>query len=269
MAILTESFLLNALLAGIFSSTVLAFLGVLVVWRRIVFVGIALCQVAALGAVLGLAVGVNPNIFSAILCAAAVLVLGRNSDDKIFSREATIGAVYVLATALLFLVVAKSPLLESSGIDLIEGNLLYVRDADVVLILAISCLILLVNVLFLKRILAASFDPETSRVLGVSVQRWNFLFFFSLGLAMAVFVRNSGVIFLFGCLLLPPLAAMGLVKSVKSVLWVSPLLAVVAVVLGLECSFRYDLPATPLMVINMGIILGVAWIVNRYKNNIL
>ena len=58
---LREPFLRYALVAGLLAGSVCAFLGTYVILRRIVFLGLALSQAAALGVALGLFAGWNPE----------------------------------------------------------------------------------------------------------------------------------------------------------------------------------------------------------------
>ena len=88
LEIFKENFIQTALLGGIITASLCAYLGVFVILKRVVFLGIALSQVAALGVALGLFIGINPVMSAFILTLFALILFWLPFAEKNISREA-------------------------------------------------------------------------------------------------------------------------------------------------------------------------------------
>jgi zinc/manganese transport system permease protein len=113
-----------------------SYLGLHVIRRRIIFVDLALAQIAALGATVGFLFGIQPGtrgsfIFALTFCilGAAVFSMTRMRHDRV-PQEAVIGLVYAITAALAILVVEKTKGAEHLE-DLLVGSLLWVKWSDV------------------------------------------------------------------------------------------------------------------------------------------
>jgi ABC-type Mn2+/Zn2+ transport system permease subunit len=112
MEMLREPFLRYALFAGLLAGGVCAFLGVYVILRRIVFLGVALSEAAALGVALGLFVGWNPEAAAFGLTLLAALLFSLSGKYRILSQESLIGWAYVVAAGVSIILMQRIPLLK-------------------------------------------------------------------------------------------------------------------------------------------------------------
>src|SRR2546429_9373506 len=133
IAILWAPFLMCLVLTGIH-----AYLGVHVLAREVVFVDIAMAQIAALGATVAFLVGYEVEMWQsyayalgAPLMGAVVLALTRSRRRHV-SQEAVIGVVYAVSSAAAVLVGDRSAHGAEQVRTMLVGNLLAVRPSAVV-----------------------------------------------------------------------------------------------------------------------------------------
>jgi ABC-type Mn2+/Zn2+ transport system permease subunit len=258
MDFLKEAFLLNALLAAMISGALCAFLGVYVHLKRIIFIGIALSEVAALGVAAGLYVGIWPEASASVLTVLVALLFWWPGRDGFLSREALLGFVYCVASAGAILLLAANPMAEAHGVDLVSGNLLYTMGDDILLLSLLAAGTITLHLVLFPRFLFVSFDPETARTLGVGERTVEFLMYLTLGLCIAVSMKTTGILFVFSSMVIPPMVGLVLCRRVWAVFVVAVVTALAGGFLGLWASFDWDLPTGPAIVCAEGVLFMLA-----------
>jgi len=241
-------FVRMALAAGLLVGTMCAYLGVWVVLRRVVFVGIALAQVAALGVAIGFYLPLPPMVLALVATLAAAWVLSDSGERSRLPRDAGIGAVYVASAATSILLVAKSAQGEAHVLGLLFGNILTITAGDLIGLAIVALAVLTLHLLFAKEILFASFDPESARASGLRVRAWNLLFDVTLALAIAMSIRAAGALLVFSFLLQPAMVGLRLAHGMRGVMVWSLASAGLATVVGLAISLSFDLPTGPAII---------------------
>lgn len=264
MELLSEVFLRYALVSAVLAGGLCAFLGVYVMLKRIVFLGIALAETAALGVAIGLLIGLHPVISSFVLTVLVTLLFWIPVRSSSVSRESLIGYVYCLAGALSVILIAKNPMAESRGFDIVSGNLLYAGLSDLIIIASVSVFLIVLNMGFLRKFLFVSFDRETARAVGMPATFYDSLLYVSLGIAISVSMRTCGVLFVFGSLVIPPMAGLLFCRRVWKVFLVSVLVAVISAPVGLVASYYMDLPTAPAIICVEAGILILMFLLRRF-----
>lgn len=249
LEIFKEEFIQTALLGGIITAVLCAYLGVFVILKRIVFMGVALSQVAALGVALGLFIGIDPVMSAFILTLFALILFWLLFTEKNISREALLGFVYAFCAAVSVILVAKNPLAEARGLNLISGNLLYATWQDIKILAIASILILILHILFFKEFIFISFDKETALATGLKANLLDFLLYLTIGIAISLSMKICGVIFVFASLVMPALTSLSFVKKTPIIFAVSCLIAALCVLFGISLSYLWDLPSSPTIVV--------------------
>jgi len=253
----------KALIVSLISGAFLSFLGVYIVLRRIVFVGIALSQITACGFAFGFLLGINPFICSVIFTLIGVIFFSARQTEIKIPHEAIIGLAYALASSLVILFIAKSAQAETHILNLLSGNILTVTNSQVYITLTIFSLALVCHYLFYKQFIFVSFDPETANTSGINTKLWDFIFYLLLGIVISTSIMTSGVILTFGYMVIPPVGALILVKNLKKTFFVSVIFGLIASFSGLYLSFILDLPSGPTIVAVLCILLGLSWLIKK------
>ena len=239
------------------------YLGIHIVSRGVIFVDLALAQVAALGSTIALLAGFELHSTEAYLISlgftffgAAVFALGRVRDESV-PQEAIIGIVYAVSSAAAILVLDKAPHGEEAIKDMLVGSILFVTWPQIIKISAIYLAAGILHFLLRKKFLLISMNPSLAKQNGLWIRFWDFIFYVTFGFVVTSSVRVAGVLLVFSYLVVPAVCAMFFVKSVPHRLIIGWSLGFAASVLGLYASAKWDLPTGASVVTVFGTILVV------------
>lgn len=255
----TLNFLLVPFLVTLILTGIHVYLGLHVLSRGIIFVDLALAQVAALGATFATLAGHELDgpyaywwallftLGGALLFAATRRISGR------VPQEAIIGIVYAVAAAAVVLVVDRAPHGAEHIKALLVRDILWVQDMGVAIKLAIIYgAIGLFHLIFRRHFIEATFNPKPS---GWSVFLWDVLFYATFGVVVTSSVQVAGVLLVFSYLMVPSVIAALLVDSIAARLVVGWAAGFFVSVIGLYASARFDLPTGATVVVTFGIAL--------------
>lgn len=245
IAMLDLPFMRQAAVACVLLAVVLAPLGTEVVRRRIVFVDLALAQIAALGAVIGAAVEWDPIAASVVFTLVGAALLAVPASSARLPQEAVMGVVYAVASAAGVLVVAQTAHGDADFLHLLFGNILAVTDRQLVVLggLAVG--------VGVWQVVVQRMEPGRRASPGST-----FVFYLLLGASIATAIRSVGVLVVFTYLVAPALAVR-LLTLERGAGVVAVVSAAACGVLGLWGSYQWDLPSGSTMVAAFGIWLAV------------
>ena len=204
-SILDLKWMLVPFLACLVLSINHVYLGIHVIARKVIFVDLALAQIAALGATYALILGYDPNaeplqvsLFSLAFTfvGAGAFAIARMRREKV-PQEAFIGIIYAVASAAAVLILSKSA---SGGEELkhmLVGDVLLVSLPTVTEMAILYGAIGIFHVIFRKKFLAISLNPEGAESAGLNVRLWDVLFYMSFGVVIVKSVAIVGVLLVF------------------------------------------------------------------------
>ncbi len=248
----------DAVIAGVVIAAVCAVLGVFVILKRVVFIGIVLSEVAACGIAAAMVYQIHPFLGAAALTLATVVLLGYPFEGNRLPRDAVLGIIFVLASAASILLVAKSGFGLEEVKALLYGDLILTSENDLRIVLATFVPVGLYLLVFIRPTLYTFLDREAARVLGVRVVLWELLYFFALGLAVSAASKVAGALLVFCYLVVAPSAALLLSRRLWLVLPLAALAAVAATLVGLYVSFSRDLPTNQTIAVATCVVLIAA-----------
>ena len=258
-----------ALYGSIIVGALCAFLGVYIVVRRVVFLGAVLTQISVLGLAITFLpfITVSHTVGSLAVTIIAVIILSRLLTGKKIPRDAMLGFIFAFAIAARILILQKTPKVEVAEIEnLLRGDILFVTPELFYLMLGVFIAAMIVHGLFFKEFTYIAFDAETARTQGFNTGRWETLFYVIAAVVIAVATHIVGDIFVFGFLVIPPIAAMQLVKPVKAIFLVAFLIGALTPMLGLLLAFKFDFPASPAIIAVVAVALMLAWARNTLRH---
>jgi zinc/manganese transport system permease protein len=251
---------------------ILVYYGLHIIRREVIFVDLALAQVATLGTCVCLYLGHEPddphNYFWSLgftLIGALVFTFTRSSKHAKVPQEALIGIIYVVAAAAGILLMSKSPHGKEELQRTLVGDLLTVTPQEIGKTAALYAVIGVVHFIFRKQFIKLSFDHDHAEQGGLNVRFWDFLFYALFGLIVTSFVQVGGVLMVFSYLIVPAASATFLVGSLPMRLLVGWLVATLASGAGLYWSFKSDLPTGAAIVCTLGIALLVAGGISKLR----
>ena len=258
LALMWVPFLMCLVLTGIH-----AYLGLHVIAREVIFVDIALAQIAALGATAAFLWGYDLDSWSSYayglgftILGASVFALTRSRERRV-SQEAIIGVVYAVSSAAAVLVADRTPHGAEHLRNMLVGSILAVRGSEVLKVACLYGLIGLFHWLCRRPFLLISTDPDRAYRNGWRIRWWDFLFYASFGVVVTSSVRIAGVLLVFSYLIVPTLAANLLGGSVARRLALAWSFGTVVSVVAMVASAIFDLPTGATVVCAFGLILLV------------
>ncbi|MFA6078598.1 MAG: metal ABC transporter permease [Candidatus Omnitrophota bacterium] len=224
------------------------YLGLHVVTRGVIFVDLALAQIAAFGAVLTLLFGCElsgPQAYTVSLLftfvGAGIFALSR-LREKVIPQEAVIGIVYAVFSAAAILILDRAPHGHEALQTMLVGSILYVDWPAVLKLFLIYAAVGVFHYVFREKFILISQNVNEARRKGVPVMFWDFLFYITFGFVVTSSVKIAGVLLVFSYLVVPATCAMLLAKGILPRLIIGWIIGFVVSVLGLFCSVRMDLP---------------------------
>jgi zinc/manganese transport system permease protein len=265
------------LLALILLPGLLVYFGLHVVERGIIFVDLALAQIAALGICVAIAMGAHPGhdalpyVLSVVftLLGAALFAWTRFNHPRV-PQESIIGIIYVVAAAAATLVLSHSAEGDEALKNLLVGNVLLVTKGEVLRTFALFAAIAVVHALLRKKLLMVTFHEEQAKAQGVALRLWDFIFYATFGLTVVSFVQITGVYLVFSYLIVPAVCGALLSANIRTRLIIGWIVAFAAGVSGLLLSVKLetlDLPTGPTIVCCFGVLLVACALVMRLRKN--
>jgi ABC-type Mn2+/Zn2+ transport system permease subunit len=254
--------------------------GVYLVLRRLVFMGVALPQVSSCGIAFAFALqgwGLLPHLHESMeehtialigslaFTLAAILLLSWLARHGHGSVEGRVGTAFVLASAWSILLLVKNPLGGHGLEDLLKGEIIAISNFELIVTAATFFGVIAVLFLFQKEFLLVSFDREMAVSLKKNVLAWDVFLFLLIGLTISLSVLSVGPLVTFGFLLLPPLTAHLFAQNMRQFALLAAGLGGTVAVAGFCFAYRWDLPVGPTDVALLGIIYTVAGIVARTR----
>ena len=275
--ILNPDFLLrNSIYTSVLIGFACPLVGVFLVMRRLVFMGVALPQISSTGVAMALSLpmwlgfdltehgshSAHALAFAGSIAFSltAILVLAFLERRGRGQPEGRLGTAYVVASALSILLLSKNPYGEIGWLDMLKGEVITISNFDLVLTAATLALVIAALALFHKELLLVSFDREMAITLRKKVVLWDMLLYFLIGLTVSMAVLSVGPLIAFGFLLIPALMAHLFARNIHQFTILASLIGGAVAFLGFWIAYQYDLPIGPTDVVLLGMLYAVAWV---------
>lgn len=246
-------------LACILMSSILGYLGTHVLKREVIFVDIALAQIAAVGSIAAhMVFGVHGDSVTAYLCSFGFVLLAAGFYAFVRSRivqislEAVIGISYAIAAAAVLFLVGIEPGGHMHIQNILSGSILWINLQQIGICFIVFAAVGFCFYLIRKPIteISNSYNDGTTRNLRVVF--WDFIFYMLLGIVITLSVQIGGVVVVFAYLIIP--ATISAVFPVRSglqlaVVWMS---AIIASSCGLLFAYRFDFSIGPAIAMFLG-----------------
>ena len=260
------------------------YFGIHVLKREIIFIDIAMAQIAALGGTIfsllpaavttdhGIAhyeaqgAGTLAYFISLGLVFLAALIFTLLKSEKLFvSIEAMIGITFAVATTIAVILIDKAAGSDVHVHDMLVGSILWVKWTEILKSLITYSIIGVVHYIFRHKILPISEDYQKAKKSGINVKFWDFFFYFTLGIVVIHSVKIGGILVVFAFLIIP--ASISILFSDKwstriATGWIT---GTVVTMFGIFFSWVMDVPCGPAVILFLGVALGLALIIKKFN----
>jgi len=259
-------FLILPFLASLILTGIHAYLGVHVVERGVIFVDLALAQIAALGATIAILLGFDVHGGSSYWISlgftffgAFIFALARMRKARI-PLEAFIGITYAVSSAAAILAMSKATGETEHLKDMLVGNILAVSRHDVIKTAVLYGAIGIFHYVFRRKFLLISTNVQQAEAEGINIRLWDFLFYASFGFVVTSSVAIAGVLLVFCYLIVPSVGAMLFADRIGPRLAIGWTMGTLVSALGVYMSVVIDTPTGATIVCTFGGVLLVMFL---------
>ncbi len=250
----------------------LVYLGLHVVQRGIIFIDIAMAQMASLGVCFAVMKHMDPggpitfwiSLGFTVLAAGLFAFTGKRSGEV--PQEAIIGISYVVAAAASVILLSYSTEGDEQIKNMLVGNILLVTKEEIFRTVALFAGVGIFHWFARKKFMLFSFSPKEAAFNGLPVKLWDFLFYATFGVVVTSFVQIVGVLLVFTYLIVPAVCGILTARRFGARLAIGVVLSLIGGVSGLMVSFYQDLPSGAAIVCVFGALLVFAGIVSAFLN---
>jgi zinc/manganese transport system permease protein len=231
------------------------YFGILVLTRKVIFVDLALAQIAALGATVAFMLGHPAQSIATygysltFTLLAAVLLAFTQAWGKRVPQEALIGVIYVVAAATAILLIDRAPQGAEHLKQILTGNILTSGFRDLTVIIPLYAAVGLLHWLLRRQ------------MTGVGSLAWEFVFYATFGVVVTSSVAIAGVLLVFSFLIIPAAIGVLFAESLSRQLAIGWVVGTLVSAAGLAASFVFDLPTGAAMVCAFGASLALAGVI--------
>ena len=278
--ILSPDFLLrNSVYTSVLIGFACPLVGVFLVLRRLVFIGVALPQIASTGIAIAFSVPMwlgllqpehaahSEHLYafagSTFFSLGAILVMAFLERRGGGSLEGRLGTAYVVAAALSIIILSKNRYGEVGWLDLMKGEVITIDNFDLALTGVTLALVLAVLGLFHKEILFVSFDRAMAITLGKNIVVWDIVLYLLIGLTVSMAVLSVGPLIAFGFLLIPALISHQFARNMRQFTIAASFLGGISSFVGFWIAYEYNLPVGPTDVVLLGFVFFLAFLAKK------
>lgn len=239
--ILRYTFLQNAIIGGILVGITCAMIGSFIVLRKMSFLGDGLAHISFGGVAAGILFNINPLISALIFSVLSGVGIQKLKEMKIYS-DAAIGIFFSFGLALGVILISLSTGYTIDLYSYLFGNILAINQIDLILTSGITLLSIAIVFLLYKELFYITFDEESAQANGLPVKALNQILIIICALAIVTSMKIVGILLVSSFLIIPTTTALMLnIKSFKKTIFVSVIISIISVLMGIIFSYYLDI----------------------------
>ncbi len=243
LEIFQYQFMWRAFEAGLVIALIAPLIGNFLVVRRYSLIADTLSHVALSGVAIGLILGTSPVPTTIVVTVIASLLIEWLRSQNRIPSEAVLAMFLPGGLALSIVLISLAHGFNANLFSYLFGSITTVRQDEVYLILGLGLITLAAVVLLYKKLLYSSFDEESARVSGIPVSFVNVSLIVLTAITVSLAMRVVGVLLIGALMVIPVVTAMQVAKSFIQSMYLSIVLALSEVFLGLFIAYYFNLPA--------------------------
>jgi len=249
MNINIDSNLITSLIVGLFVGASAAYLGSIMVLRRLALVGDALTHVALPGMGVALVYEVNPffGAFAALLF--GILIIWQIENLTTIPTEAIVGIIFSLSLAVGILVTPEPELLEA-----LFGDISSVQFLDGLLAVVFSALVFSAMYFMKEKLILGTISSDFAKSQNINTRFLDLAFLMLIAVVVALGVKVVGTLLMGSLVVIPAVASKNIARNFKSYSLVSVFFGIISAVTGIYLAALLNFSPGPMVVLASGTI---------------
>jgi ABC-type Mn2+/Zn2+ transport systems, permease components len=232
------------IVVGAFVAAASAYVGSLMVLKRMALVGDALTHVALPGMAIAISLNINPTIGAFVALTLAVVGIWYLEKSSDVYPEALVGVVFTASLALGVLLTDEVELLEA-----LFGTIEKLSYVDGLISIVLSIFVIIATFMLSKKILITIISEEMATTSGVNVAKTNLIYMFLVGLIVSLGIKFVGTLLMGALVIIPAVAAKNLTKNINNYFLYSVIFGILSAVIGIFLASNYSLPVGAIVVL--------------------
>ena len=259
-------FFQHGIIVATIAGALCGLLGVFVVLRGMSYIGHGLSHAVFGGAAASAVIGINFFIGAGLWGIISGVLIARVARRRVLGADAAIGVVTTASFALGLALMNRYGQASKSIEAVLFGSVLGVKVADIVAVSLVAIFALAVIVVWYRKLLFSTFDPDVAQVSGVNVSVVEVVLLSLLSLTILVTMRVIGTLLISALLVIPAAAARMTTNSFSKLLWISPLIGAVTCFVGMNLSYHLDTSASATIILLDALVFIVVYTVAGTRN---
>ena len=259
-------FFQHGIIVATIAGALCGLLGVFVVLRGMSYIGHGLSHAVFGGAAASAVIGINFFIGAGIWGIVSGVLIARVARRRVLGADAAIGVVTTASFALGLALMNRYGQASKSIEAVLFGSVLGVKVSDIVAVSLVAIFALAVIVVWYRKLLFSTFDPDVAQVSGVNVSVVEVVLLSLLSLTILVTMRVIGTLLISALLVIPAAAARMTTNSFSKLLWISPLIGAVTCFVGMNLSYHLDTSASATIILLDALVFIVVYTVAGTRN---
>lgn len=262
---ISYDFAKKALIVGSLTALCSALLGVSLVLKRYSMIGDGLSHVGFGALCVASVMNLAPLKVAIPVVIIAAFFLLRLSENSKIKGDSAIAMISGTAVAIGLVVTSFVDGLSSDVSGYMFGSILSIDDSDVPLSVALSIVVIILYAVFYNKIFSVTFDESFSKATGIKTDLYNALIALLTAVTIVVGMKLMGTVLISSLIIFPPLSAMRICRSFKSVTVLSAVTSVISFVIGIFLSFVFDTPAGATVVLVNALTFAAFYLAGKLK----
>jgi len=264
-------FMLAPLAGSLLLIGIMVYFGIHVIEREIIFIDIALAQIAALGTAVSLVLNVSSgdphqhgehdsnSVLAYVFCVLAAWIFTLFKDKKIrVPLEAFIGIAYAVATTSAVIILDKGAGSDVHIHDMLVGSILWITWPQVIRLLVVVTAVGAFHYLFRYKFKTLTTSYKSGDAALKNPRLWDFLFYSTFGIVIVEAVSVGGILTIFAFLIIPASISALFAKRWTQRIITGLLAGGLATFSGLYLSWVMDVACSPAIILFLGLFLLIS-----------
>jgi zinc transport system permease protein len=243
------NFLLIPWIAGIGLSAITSGMGCILVWRRLSFFGDALAHSTLLGVAFSLMLNISLFWGIVVICILVGLVLGCLPKQSRIGPDTWLAILSYGSLALGMVLMSKIPGMRVDPSSYLFGDILTMTSYDVWIVFIVAFLTSIFLYYHWRSLMLITLNIDLAQAEGVKVFNLQRQLTFMLAIAVAACLKLIGALLVPALLIIPAATASYQAKSPKAMVFLTFLIALISISLGLFLSVYFNTPSGPMIVV--------------------
>jgi zinc transport system permease protein len=263
--LLNYKFFQNAITGSILASIACGIIGTYIVVRRLVFISGGITHASLGGLGLGFYLGINPILAAAVFSVLSALGIEWLSSKQDVRKDSAIAVFWSLGMAVgiifIFLKAGFAPNLS----EYLFGNILTITQTDNISLAILALSLIVVFLLFHKKILYTAFDPEFAKTRNIPVRVIEYSMMIFIAITIVLSIRLVGIVLLMSLITVPQMTANLFTANFIKIILLSIIFGFIGCLSGLILSFYLNVPSGAFIIFTQIIIFLFCKVLAKIK----